>query len=106
MLRIPFPFIDWALVLTPPFESMPVWLQFVLAFFGLGLSAALLIWLYSYEMQLIHRAKALGLLALRALALLLLWFICLQPVISRPASERISGRVIIALDRSDSMSVA
>ena len=106
MYRLTLPLTDISLVLTPPFESMPGWLQIILAIIGLGFSGALLIWLYSYEVRLVRPLTALGLLGLRALVLALLWFVALQPVLSRPASEKLAGRVLIAIDRSDSMSIA
>jgi hypothetical protein len=105
MYRLAFPFTDSALVLTPPLESVPVWLQVLFGVAGLGATLGLLVWLYSNELKLVRLPTALSLLVLRAVALALLWFICLQPVISRPSSEKIDGRVLIALDRSDSTGI-
>jgi hypothetical protein len=105
MFRIPFPFTDTTLVLTPPLESLPGWAQILLGVLGLGVTAGLLIWLYSYELKLVRPLTATGLLALRAVALALLWFVIMQPVISRPTSEKLPGYVLIALDRSDSMGI-
>ncbi|MFL5341831.1 MAG: hypothetical protein ACJ8F7_16925 [Gemmataceae bacterium] len=106
MYRVRFPFTDTLLVLTPPLESLPGWLQLVFAVGGLLLAVGLLVWLYGYEARLIRPPVALGLLVLRGAVLALLAFVCLQPVVSRPTRERITGRVLIALDRSDSMGVA
>jgi hypothetical protein len=106
MYRIPFPFTDTRMVLTPPLESLPGWAQLILMFFGLCLTGGLLLWLYSYEAKLVRPLTATGLLLLRGFVLMLLFFVCLQPVLSRPTSEKIAGRVLIALDRSDSMSIA
>src|SRR5438552_3514456 len=105
MYRIKFPFTDTFLVLTPPLESLPGWAQLILFTIGGFASAALLIWLYRYETRLISPARAVGLLLLRGAVLALLWFVCLQPVVSKPTSERIQGRVLVALDRSDSSGV-
>ncbi|HLZ09230.1 MAG TPA: hypothetical protein VKT80_11615, partial [Chloroflexota bacterium] len=105
MYRIPFPFTDTLLVLTPPLESLAGWTQLLLLFFGVVLSAALLIWLYSYEIRLINPLKAIGLLLLRGAVLAMLAFVCLQPVVSKPSSEKLHGRVLVALDRSDSIGV-
>src|SRR5207237_814574 len=105
MFRIPFPLTDTTLVLTPPLESLPGWAQIVLGAIGLAATVGLLIWLYSYELRLVRGTTATGLLALRAVALALLWFVIMQPVVSRPTSEKLPGYVLIALDRSDSMSV-
>jgi hypothetical protein len=106
MFRFTLPFTDVSLVLTPPLESLPGWLQVVFAVVGCSISGGLLLWLYSYEVRLVRSSTAIGLLTLRALVLALLWFVVLQPVVSRPSSEKLTGRVLIALDRSDSMSVA
>jgi hypothetical protein len=106
MFRFTLPFAEVSLVLTPPLESLPGWLQVVLAVAGFSVSGGLLLWLYSYEVRLVRSTTAIGLLGLRALVLALLWFVVMQPVVSRPSSEKLSGRVLIALDRSDSMSVA
>src|SRR5262245_35307173 len=101
MVRLKLPLTDFSLVLTPPLESVPAWAQLAFAIIGIVLTAGLVLWLYSYEVRLIRNRSALGLLALRAVALVLLWFVIMQPVFSRPASERVVGRVLIALDRSD-----
>src|SRR4030095_4351494 len=55
---------------------------------------------------LVSPVRALGLLLLRAAVLALVWFLCLQPVWCSPTSEKIQGRVLVALDRSDSTGVA
>jgi hypothetical protein len=105
MFRIPFPFTETTLVLTPPLESLPGWAQIILGVLGLAATIGLLIWLYSYELRLVRPLTATGLLALRAVALALLWFVIMQPVVSRPTTEKLPGYVLIALDRSDSMGV-
>ena len=79
MYRLTLPLTDISLVLTPPLESLPGWLQIILAVLGLGASGALLIWLYSYEVRLVRPLTALGLLGLRAVVLALLWLVALQP---------------------------
>src|SRR5205814_6921230 len=98
MFRIRFPLTDTLLVLTPPLESIPGWAQLILLILGLIVSGGLLLWLYSYEARLISPLRAIGLLMLRGAVLAPLWFVCLQPVISRPTSEKIKGRVLAALD--------
>src|SRR5207248_5886716 len=66
--------------------------------------AFLMILLYRYELKLVQRSTALGLLALRlAVLILLLFVLCLQPVVARMPVESIPGRVLVAIDRSDSM---
>ena len=106
MFRIRFPFTDTLLVLTPPLESLSGWAQLALIALGVLISGGLLLWLYSYEARLINPLRAIGLLLLRGAVLALLWFVCLQPVVSMPTSEKLQGRVLVALDRSDSIGVA
>jgi hypothetical protein len=105
MYHLRFPLTDTLLVLTPPFESAPGWLQVLLLVLGIGLGAGLLAWLYSWEIRLVRPPTAMGLLFLRGAVLVLLAFLALQPVVSRPGSERLAGRVLVAVDRSDSMSI-
>ena len=67
----------------------------------------LVLWLYRYELRLVRRRAAVCLLGLRLVAILLLVFlICLQPILARSSSEELHGRVLIAVDRSGSMDVA
>src|SRR5260370_1384776 len=106
MSGLKFPSTKTLLVWTPPLESLPGWLQMLLAAGGLLLSIGLLLWLYSYEARLIRPLTAAGLLALRGAVLALLAFVCLQPVVSKPTREKLTGRVLVAIDRSDSMGVA
>src|SRR5205085_2708583 len=63
-------------------------------------------WLCRYEMKLVARSTARVLLTLRVLALtLLVLLVGLQPVYARTAQEELPGRVILAVDVSDSMHV-
>ena len=55
--------------LAVQWESLPGWLQMLLACGGLLLSIGLLLWLYSYEARLIRPLTAAGLLALRGAVL-------------------------------------
>jgi hypothetical protein len=68
---------------------------------------ALILWLYRYEMQLVARTTAVGLLCLRAMVLaLLLILVCLQPIYGFTRTYGQRGYVLVAVDRSDSMDVA
>src|SRR5262249_4650056 len=68
------------------------------------LPAILLLVLYRYELRLVRRTTALALLGLRQSALFFLLFIlCLQPVLARTPKEELSSRVLVAVDRSESM---
>ena len=106
MYRFTLPLTDVRLIFTPPLESMPGWLQVLLMLFALALTGGLLIWLYSYEIKLVRPITAMGLLAMRSAVVVLLFFVCMQPVVSRGATEKLAGRVVVAVDRSDSMNVS
>src|SRR5262245_56052563 len=67
----------------------------------------LVLWLYRYELRLVRRLTALALLVLRlAVVLTLLLVVCLQPIVAHATSEELQGRVLVAVDRSESMEVA
>ena len=104
-LKLPFDLGD--ILLTPPSAGLsPALRAPVLAFVCL-LPLVLVLWLYRYEMQLVARSTALGLLGLRVTVLaLLLVLVCLQPIYGRTRTESLPGRVLVAVDRSDSMDVA
>ncbi len=105
MYRIPIPWLESVIVLNPPFETLPGGVQ-LFAIVGLAAILGLLIVaLYRYELRVIAPMRATVLLALRALALIVLWLLSLQPALSRSRSETIPGAVVIALDQSDSMTV-
>jgi hypothetical protein len=68
--------------------------------------AALIVWLYRYELRLVSRAVATTLLSLRLVVLaLVLFLVCLRPIYARDRTEGLPGRVIVAVDRSGSMDV-
>jgi hypothetical protein len=67
----------------------------------------LVVWLYRYELRFVPRAAAVSLLFLRLAGLsLLLVLLCLEPIYAHTHTEWLSGRVVVAVDLSDSMSVA
>lgn len=79
----------------------PWWLAFsVLALVGAG---ALIAMLLRYERRLVTRQTGLMLLLLRCGTLLLLFFVCLQPVLSWTIERKQRGRFIVAIDVSQSM---
>ncbi len=91
---------------TLPFATskFPAWLQFGFIAVGLLLLLWLIVWLYRYESRLIRPAAARLLMGLRVLVIGMLWLLTsLRPFFDRTLSETIPGRVLIALDRSDSM---
>ena len=66
-------------------------------------AAVLMVWLLRYERQLVSRQTGLTLLLLRLGVLSLLLLIFLQPVRSRTVREEDAGRILIAVDLSESM---
>jgi hypothetical protein len=107
MFRIPLPSPDTALLLTPRWGNLPFPFQVALLVLLLLIPIGLIVWLYRYELHLVPRATATGLLLLRLVVLLLLVFLVgLQPVLGRDVKEELPGRVLIAVDRSASMDVA
>jgi hypothetical protein len=107
MFRIPLPLEDDpALLLCPRWGSLDPTLQLFLLGLLLVLPLALVVWLYRYEMRLVRPFAARSLLALRLLVIFFLWCIVgLQPALVYESSEEIPPRVLIAVDRSDSMEV-
>jgi hypothetical protein len=98
------PFTDYRLLLSPRWSELSGVMQWILLALLCLAPVVLMIWLYRYELNLVRRATALGLLALRlSILLFLLFVLCLQPVAARVPVESIPGRVLVAIDRSDSM---
>lgn len=106
MLRIPLPFTDTFLLLTPPWSDVQGPLRIVVLLLLL-LVPVLVYWLYRYEMHLVRRTTALTLLTLRLVVLFgLLFLVFLKPILAHSTNEVLPGRVLIAVDCSDSMDVA
>src|SRR5438309_1925776 len=106
MLRIPLPSPDSALLFQPRFSDRPLPLQLALLLLCLT-PLALTVSLYRYELRLVPPHTARTLLGLRVLVVLLLILVAVfQPVVAHSTSESLPGRVVIAVDRSDSMGVA
>jgi hypothetical protein len=98
------PFTDYRLLFSPRWSELPGAVQVILLLVLCVVPAALMVWLYRYELKLVRRATALGLLALRLGALSFLLFILgLQPLVAHVPVESLPGRVLIAVDHSDSM---
>lgn len=103
--KLPFDLGD--ILLTPQWSGLNPALQMLLMAAAFLLPPALVLWLYRYEMQLVARSTAIGLLCLRMVVLaLLLVLVCFQPIYGRTRSEDLPGYVLVAVDRSDSMEVA
>jgi hypothetical protein len=106
MYRLPLPLTDAVLLLSSRWKEMSPGAIFALAFFALVVPTAVLL-LYRYEMRLVKPLTATGLLALRLLTVLFVLFVLIfQPVFERSKSEEVQARVMIAIDRSNSMKVA
>ena len=103
--KLPFDLGD--ILLTPQWAGMNPALQAALLAGVCLVPLALVLWLYRYEMQLVARSTALGLLCLRVMVLaLLLILVCLQPIYGRTRIDGLPGYVLVAVDRSESMDVA
>lgn len=105
MFRIPLPWPDTHLLLTPRWADLS-WLGTIAVLILVVLPPLLVLTLYRYEMRLIKRSTALTLLTLRLCALAFLLLIALlQPIVVRTTTEELPGKLIVAVDRSDSMDV-
>src|SRR4051812_10072588 len=72
-----------------------------------GLAAlVLLLWLYREERRLVSRRAGLGLLGLRLAAAAVLVLALFEPIAARTFREVVKGRLIVALDVSESMATA
>ena len=109
MIHIPLPwflFGDRSLFLSFPGSEFPLVLRIGFFLLCVGVPIALVLWLYRYEAKLVRTKTALTLLGLRLAALCLLLFLgLLQPIIVRHTRQELPGRVVVAVDRSDSMDV-
>jgi hypothetical protein len=105
MFTIPLPWPQTHLLLTWRWSSSPWFVQvavILLAFVPL----LLVLWLYLYEMRLVKTGMAIALLSMRLVLLLGLLFVALlAPIWIHTTTEEYPGRVVIAVDRSDSMDV-
>jgi hypothetical protein len=107
MFRIPLPSHDAALLLIPRWGELAGPLQVALLLLIALVPVGLVLWLYRYELRLVARSSAAALLLLRLVVLfLLLFLVLLQPVVGRDVSTPLPGRVLVAVDRSDSIDVA
>jgi hypothetical protein len=98
---------DWGeVLLTSQWAGLPHAVQ-VLILLGVCLvPLGLILWLYRYELRLVSRLMAAGLLSLRLLVLvLMLMLVCFQPIYARTSRSDLPGRILIAVDCSDSMGI-
>jgi len=104
-LQLPFNLGD--VLLTPQWAGLHPTLQASLLAAVCLVPLALVLFLYRYEMQLVPRPTAVGLLCLRVTVLaMLLILVCLQPIYGRTRTDGLPGYVLVAVDGSGSMDVA
>ena len=92
-------FEDWRLV----FQQMESSRRWVLLSLGCGVAVGLIAMLHQYERALISRPLGWTLLLLRLGLILVVFLALLEPVWSWSYDEELSGRVVVALDVSESM---
>jgi hypothetical protein len=106
MFRINLPVSDGYLLLTPRLGGMSRYTQAILLIAFLVVILLLLWRIYRYELQFITRKAASGLLVLRCLVIgFIFCIVALKPTMRYVSTHVIPSRVLIAIDRSDSMSV-
>jgi len=106
MLSIPLYLNDLSLELALPFAGWPLALRWLLLLFLPFATLAVLLGLARYELRLVPLRIAITLLALRvAVFVCILLTLFLEPKFSRTIREEVPGRVLIAIDRSESMRI-
>ncbi len=106
-LSLPWPFLGWTLLLTPRWGEFGLPWQATLLAVSCLVPLALIGWLYRYELKLVSCFASLVLLATRIVALAaLLFLVLLQPIFAFTRTWEEPGRVLVAVDRSQSMDVA
>src|SRR5437773_2663176 len=103
MVRLPLPFPSGGtLLLSPRWAELSGFLQ-VGSWLLCLVPVLLVVWLYRSELRLVRRSVARSLLALRLVIVVgLLGLVCLQPMIAHTITEELPGRVLIAVDASES----
>lgn len=110
MLSIPLPSglfgPDRYLLLAPRWADLGLAPQVVLVLLAFFVPLALVLWLYRYELRLASGHHARWLMLLRVVAVVVLVaLVALRPVFAHVTREELPGRVIVAVDVSDSMDV-
>src|SRR5580658_6177248 len=104
MISISIPFTGMVLEFTPRWGSPPVPLSLLLWVLLAVIPLGLVLWLYRYELVLVSRATARGLLGLRlTVILLLLTLVLFQPSLLPAFTEKAPERVLLVIDRTGSM---
>ncbi len=106
MFRIDLPFTDAYFLLTPRLGYFSRYGQLAILAGVLALVVFLVVRLYRTELKLVPRRFAVALLGLRlALVAALFLVSSLKPTFAHTVTETVPSKVLIALDRSDSMDV-
>ncbi|MBY0523248.1 MAG: hypothetical protein K2R98_07610 [Gemmataceae bacterium] len=104
-IPLPWPLRNWELLLSFRWTELPPPAVVGVVLLCL-LPPVLVVCLYIYEMRLVRTSTAVMLLGLRLFVLAFLVFIAmLQPILRRTTTEELPGRVMVAVDRSDSIDV-
>lgn len=107
MFAVSLPGSDSSLEFTAPFGGLSPTVRTltVLGLFALGI--LLIVRLYRSESRRISHRIAVSLLVLRSLAfILVLATLLFEPVLTKTVREEVPGKVVVALDTSDSMRVS
>lgn len=106
MLKIPVAD-ETFFVVAPRWGELGIAAQIILLSLLLGLPLILVLWLSRYELRLIARGHAAGLLMLRVAVLFAIWlFVGFQPHLAGEHVDEKPSRVRIAVDLSSSMNIA
>jgi hypothetical protein len=106
MFRIDFPFTEAHLLLTPRLGGLSRYTQVAILLVVLAVLLYLVFRLYRHELRVVPKRFARVLLGLRlAMVALLFLVVSLKPAVARTITETVPSKVLIAVDRSDSMGV-
>src|SRR5262249_15191359 len=106
MFTIPMPWRDSSLLVAFPWSGLPPLARAVLLAVVCLAPLLLILWLYRYELRLVSGGPARALRGLRRAAFAgVLALVCPQPVYARTHTIALPGRVLRAVDCSDSMDI-
>src|SRR5687768_5321544 len=106
MIAVPIPFTGARLALALPFGFLPTFARVLVVLALIGVFVALVIRLYRAELRQVSPGTARFLLGLRVTAFAAVFVVLLAaPAVVRTVRESVPGRVVVAVDLSDSMRV-
>ncbi|MFM7148487.1 MAG: hypothetical protein ACKO23_01465 [Gemmataceae bacterium] len=107
MFRIPLPWSESSLLIHLPWENLTPWIRVPLLAAILFLPLLLVILLYRYELRLVPKLTAFFLFLIRLSVIFLVSsLICLQPILAQDRNTDRPGKVLVALDLSESMNIS